>query len=110
MSQKTEKPSPEAKALSLFLMAYKTKDPIYKEKSKKINSLWSLVLRGEFDRTEYVEEVQKLLNHYGGYSDVMEKTVRYYIEKTGEWTLNGDDQYSQDAKQVADKILNDKTR
>ena len=43
MKKTSEKPSPEAKALSLFLMAYKTKDPVYKEKSKRINRLWSLV-------------------------------------------------------------------
>ena len=43
MEKNSEKPSPEAKALSLFLMAYKTKDPIYKEKAKRINRLWDLV-------------------------------------------------------------------
>ena len=37
MKKDIKKPSPEAKALSFFLMAYKTKDPIYKEKSKRIN-------------------------------------------------------------------------
>ena len=51
MQKNTEKPTPEAKALSLFLMAFKTKDPIYKEKSKRINKLWDLLMDGEFSRT-----------------------------------------------------------
>jgi len=105
MKKNSEKPSPEAKALSLFLMAYKTKDPMYKEKSKRINRLWDLVMVNQISRNEYIEEVQNMLNSYGGYAEVIEKTVRYYIEKTGEWKLKGDDKYCRDAKQVADKIL-----
>jgi len=31
--------------------------------------------------------------------------VKFYIEKTGEWKLKGDDKYCLDAKEVADKIL-----
>ena len=85
MKTKTEKPSPEAKALSLFLMAYKTINPIYKEKSKRINRLWDLVKRDKLSRSDYIEEVQNMLTSYGGYSEVVEKTVRFYIEKTGEW-------------------------
>ena len=106
MKKKTEKPSPEAKALSLFLMAYKTIDPIYKEKSKRVNRLWDLVKIDELSRSDYMEEVQNMLTSYGGYSEVVEKTVRFYIEKTGEWKLQGDDKYCLDAKQIADKILN----
>ena len=106
MKKNTEKPSPEAKALSLFLMAYKTIDPIYKEKSKRINKLWDLVKIDELSREDYMEEVQNMLSLYGGYSEVVEKTVRFYIEKTGEWKLQGDDKYCVDAKQIADKILN----
>lgn len=106
MKKKTEKPSPEAKALSLFLMAYKTTNPIYKEKSKRINRLWDLAVKGELSRNDYIEEVQNMLTSYGGYSEVVEKTVRFYIEKTGEWKLQGDDKYCLDAKQIADKILN----
>jgi len=108
MSKKkhTKKPSAEAKALSLFLMAYKTKDPIYKEKSKRINRLWDLVKINELSREDYMEEVESMLASYGGYSEVVEKTVRFYIEKTGKWTLQGDGKYFHDAKQVADKILN----
>ena len=106
MKKKPEKPTPEAKALSLFLMAYKTKNPIYKEKSKRINRLWSLVTNGELSKKEYHEEVQNMLNLYGGYSEVVEKTVKFYIEKTGEWKLKGDDKYCLDAKEVADKVLN----
>ncbi len=106
MTKKIEKPSPEAKALSLFLMAYKTKNPIYKEKSKRINRLWDLVRLDKLSRSDYIEEVQNMLTSYGGYSEVVEKTVRFYIEKTGEWKLQGDDKYCLDAKQIADKILN----
>ena len=105
MNRRTEKPSAEAKALSLFLMAYKTIDPIYKEKSKRINRRWDLVLKDELTRAEYNEEVLEMLELYGGYSKVVEKTVKYYIDKTGEWTLKGDDKYCQDAKLIADKIL-----
>jgi len=106
MKKKTEKPSPEAKALSLFLMAYKTKKPIYKEKSKRINRLWDLVIINKLSRSDYIEEVQSMLTSYGGYLEVVEKTVRFYIEKTGEWKLQGDDKYCLDAKKIADKILN----
>jgi hypothetical protein len=49
--------------------------------------------------------VEKMLTSYGGYTAVVEKTVKYYIEKTGEWKLDGEDQYCLDAKQVAIKIL-----
>ena len=106
MKKFSEKPSPEAKALSLFLMAYKTKDPVYKEKSKRINRLWSLVKYGEMRKEEYILEVDKMLKSYGGYLEVVEKTVQYYIDKTGKWKLEGDDKYSQDAKKFADEILN----
>jgi hypothetical protein len=105
MKKKIEKPSPEAKALSLFLMAHKTINPIYKEKSKRINRLWDLVMTDKLSKKEYIEEVQKMLESYGGYSEVVEKTVKFYIEKTGEWKLQGDDKYCVDAKQIADKIL-----
>jgi len=105
MEKNTEKPSPEAKALSLFLMAYKTKDPIYKEKSKRINKLWDLVKTEELSNEDYQEEVKNMLTSYGGYSEVVEKTVRFYIETTGKWTLKGDDQYCLDAKKFAEKLL-----
>lgn len=105
MTKLSSKPSAEAKALSLFLMAYKTIDPIYKEKSKRINRRWDLVLKDELTRSEYNEEVLEMLASYGGYSEVVEKTVKYYIEKTGEWTLKGNDKYCQDAQLVADKLL-----
>ena len=105
MKRKTEKPSPEAKALSLFLMAYKTIKPIYKEQLKRINRLWDLVTKDELSSSDYMEEVQKMLTSHGGYSEVIEKTVRFYIKKTGEWKLQGDDKYCVDAKQIADKIL-----
>ena len=106
MKENIEKPSPEAKALSLFLMAYKTINPIYKEQAKRINRLWDLVKNDELSKSDYLEEVQSMLTSYGGYSEVVEKTVRFYIEKTGEWKLQGDDKYCVDAKQIADKILN----
>ena len=105
MKKNIEKPSPEAKALSLFLMAHKTLNPIYKNKSKRINRLWDLVKNNELSKSDYMEEVQNMLTSYGGYSEVVEKTVKYYIEKTGEWKLQGDDKYCIDAKQIADKIL-----
>ena len=105
MKKQTEKPTPEAKALSLFLMAFKTTKPVYKDKAQRINRLWSLVIKEELSKKYYMEEVQKMLTSYGGYDKVIEKTVRFYIEKTGEWTLKGEDKYCVDAQQVADKIL-----
>lgn len=105
MNNNNEKPSPEAKALSLFLMAYKTISPKYKEESKRINKLWDMVKHHELSKDDYIKEVESMLTKYGGYSEVVEKTVQYYIEKTGEWKLKGDDKYCLDAQQVADKIL-----
>ena len=105
MEKSIEKPSSEAKALSLFFMAYKTIDPIYKEKSKRINRMWDLVKMGDLNKKEYLKEVNSLLSSYGGYAEVVEKTVKYYIDKTGEWKLQGDDKYCIDAKAVADKLL-----
>ena len=105
MENKLEKPTPEAKALSLFLMAYKKTSPIHKEKSKRINKQWGLVAKGELRLNDYLKEVQSMLASFGGYSKVVEQTVRFYIEKTGEWKLQGDDKYCVDAKEIADKIL-----
>ena len=105
MSKSLDKPTPQAKALSLFLMAYKTKDPIYKEKAKRINRLWDLVQYKELSKKNYNEEVVKMLEENGGYAKVIEKTVQYYIDKTGEWTLKGEDKYCEDAQKVADKLL-----
>tara|TARA_B110000046_G_scaffold48975_1_gene54443 strand:+ start:656 stop:973 length:318 start_codon:yes stop_codon:yes gene_type:complete len=102
---KSIKPTPEAKALSLFLMAYKTKSPSYKEKSKRINRLWKLVSTEELSNADYMEEVQSMLESYGGYSEVVEKTVQFYIEKTGEWKLQGDDKYCIYAQEIANRIL-----
>ncbi len=105
MNNSAEKPSPEAKALSLFLQAYKIKDPIYKEKSKRINKRWDMLKSGELSREDYVHEVQSMLDLYGGYAAVVEKTVKHYIEKTGVWTLKGDDKYCLDAKLIANTLL-----
>ena len=104
------KPTPEAKALSLFLMAYKTIKPIYKEKSKRINRLWSLVAKDELSKEDYLKEVNATLELYGGYSIVIEKTVRYYIEKTGEWKLDGNDKYCTDAMAIAEKIIKEQKK
>lgn len=105
MKDKLEKPSPEAKALSLFLMAFKTVSPDYKEKSKRINRLWSLVVKGEMSNKEYLQKVESMLVLCGGYAAVVEKTVKHYIDKTGEWKLVGDDKYCQDARKMADRLL-----
>ena len=108
MNDHKEKPSAEAKALSLFLMAYKTANPSYKEKSKRINKQWDLVREDKLSRTDYMEEVQSMLTSFEGYSVVVEKTVGHYLKKTGEWKLQGDDKYCMDAKKVADTILKKK--
>ena len=106
MSNILEKPSPQAKALSLYLMAHKNTSPVIKEKYKRIKKQWSRVISGELSTKDYSEEVQNTLTFYGGYAEVIEKTVKYYLEKTGEWTLQGDDQYCADAQKVADRLLN----
>jgi len=101
-----DKPTPEAKALSLFLMAYKNIDPSYIEKSKRINRQWDLVKTNQLSKEDYMAEVQDMLTSFGGYTEVIEKTVNYYIENTGEWKSRGEDKYSLDAKKIADVILN----
>lgn len=106
MEQKSVKPTPEAKALSLFLMAYKTINPKYKEELKRINKLYGMVKDGELSKDDYLKEIETRLTVHGGYTNVVEKTVKYYIEKTGVWKLEGEDIYCQDAKKVAEKILN----
>lgn len=100
-----EKPSPEAKALSLFLMAFKSEGTRYKEQSKRINRLWKLVKVGEYSEQDYLAEVNEIAKSYGGYAELIQKTVRHYIKKTGEWTLKGDDKYCKDAQLVADSVL-----
>lgn len=110
MKKNTEKPSPEAKALSLFLMAHKTTNTSYKEKAKRINRLWDLVAKNEISKSDYLDEVDNMLTSFGGYDTVVEKTVQYYINKTGKWELKGDDKYCKDAQLVADKILKMKAR
>ena len=50
-------------------------------------------------------EVNNMLNSNGGYLEVFEKTVKYYIEKTGKWSLEGDDKYCKDANSFIDKYL-----
>ena len=104
MKKSTAKPSPEAKALSLFLMAYKTKNPIYKEQLKRINKQWDLLNSRQIGNRDYEEEVNEMLESYGGYLKVVEKTVEYYIKKTGEWKLVGTDKYCLDAKRIADNF------
>lgn len=106
MTKNIEKPSAEAKALSLFLMAYKATNPVYKEKAKRINRQWDLVKANQLSKDDYMAEVQGMLDLYGGYSVVIEKTVKFYIDKTGEYKSQGNDKYSQDAKKIAEGILN----
>lgn len=104
MKKPIEKPSPEAKALSLFLMAHKSVNPEYKEKLKIINKQWDLYQQKLISRNSYLKALKKMLDTYGGYAAVVEKTVKFYIDKTGEWKLAGEDQYCLDAREVADKI------
>jgi hypothetical protein len=105
MSNKGGKPTPEVKALSLFLMAFKPTDPKLKQESKRMNRQWDLVVHGKITKEEYLEEVGRMLESYGGYDAVVEKTVKFYIEKSGEWKQNGDDKFSVDSNAIASKIL-----
>ncbi len=83
MANHSQKPTPEAKALSLFLMAYKSYDNKYKEMLKRINKRWDMVRSEDLDKEIYLKEVQGMLDENGGYEEVIEKTVRYYIKKSG---------------------------
>lgn len=105
MDKKRAKPSAEAKALSLFLMAFKAKDPIILEKSKRINKQWRKVTMGNLSQQDYLKEVKVMLNSCGGYEEVLEKTVKHYVKKTGKWTLKGEDKYCKDAQKIADTML-----
>ena len=105
MTKNIDKPSAEAKALSLFFMAYKSKDPIYKEKSKRINRLWDLVKVNQLSKDDYMIEIKETIESYGGYDTIIEKTINFYIDKFGEWKSQGDDKYAQDAKKIAATIL-----
>jgi hypothetical protein len=104
MEKHNKKPSPEVKALSLFLMAYKEKDPVYKEKARQINKKWDLVKLEKITKEDYLEEVDKMLDMYGGYKAVIEKTIQHYIDSTGGWKSKGDDEYAFDAKEIAKKM------
>ncbi|MFD1552680.1 hypothetical protein DNU06_09055 [Putridiphycobacter roseus] len=105
MKENTEKPSAEAKALSLFLMAFKTVKPIYKEQSKRLNRLWNQVVAGDLSMADYMKRVQSMLTLNGGYDEVLKKTVRFYMDKSGEWKLKGEDKYCVDAQKVADEMM-----
>lgn len=110
MEEKREKPTPEAKALSLFLMAYKSDNQSYKDKARQMKNRLDLVLGGKLDKDTYQNEVKSALASYGGYTDVIEKTVKFYIEKFGEYKSQGDDKYSQDAQAIAEKLMGEEQK
>jgi len=108
MTKSTIKPTPEAKALSLYLMAFKNAKPINKENARRINKQWERVKLDKLSTEDYQKEVQTMLDFYGGYMKVVEETVWHYVKKTGKWKLEGNDKYCLDAKSFADKILKKK--
>lgn len=108
MAKDSDKVTPEVKALSLYLMAFKKTKPAYKDKSRSLKKLWELVLLNELTKREYLEKAQEMLTSLGGYSEVVEKTVQFYIDTTGEWKLEGNDKYCIDAKEIANKIMKNK--
>ena len=105
MKNNTIKPTPEAKALSLYLMAFKNTKPKNKENAKRINKQWKRVKDNALSMEDYMAEVQTMLDSYGGYTKVVEDTVWHYVKKTGKWELEGNDQYCIDARRVADEVL-----
>ena len=105
MKKDTIKPAREAKALSLYLMAFKNAKPKNKENAKRNNKQWNRVKDESLSMKDYMAEVQTMLDFYGGYSKVVEDTVWHFIKKTGRWELEGDDQYCIDARRVADEAL-----
>ncbi|HAY87816.1 MAG TPA: hypothetical protein DCY51_00065 [Bacteroidetes bacterium] len=106
MEENREKPTPEAKALSLFLMAYKSTNQTYKDKARHIKNRLDLVVAGKLDKDTYQNEIKDALTSYGGYTEVIEKTVKFYIDKFGEYKSQGDDKYSIDAQAIAEKLMN----
>ncbi len=53
MEENREKPTPEAKALSLFLMAFKSDNQSYKDKSRQMKNRLDLVSTGKLDKDTY---------------------------------------------------------
>jgi len=104
MNKETTKPTPEAKALSLYLMAFKNTKPKNKENAKRINKQWTRVKQDALSMKDYLQEVQTMLDSYGGYSKVVEDTVWHYYKKTGKWALEGEDKYCIDARRIANEI------
>lgn len=105
MEENRIKPTPEAKALSLFLMAYKSTNQTFKDKARQMRNRWDSVLAGDLDKDAYLEEVKTALEAYGGYTKVIEKTVKFYIDKFGEYKSQGEDKYAADAQAIADKLM-----
>ena len=105
MEDNKQKPTPEAKALSLFLMAFKSENQQYKDKARQMKNRRDLVMAGELDPDKYQNEVKGTLATYGGYTKVIEKTVQYYIDKFGEYKSQGDDKYAKDAQAIAENLI-----
>ncbi len=63
-----------------------------------------MVLNKKMSKSDYAIEVESMLASLGGYDKVVEKTVQFHIDKTGEWKLQGEDKYCIDAKKIADQI------
>jgi hypothetical protein len=56
---KSTKPTPEAKALSLYLMAFKKSKQINKENAKRNNKQWERVKYNELSMEDYMEVMIK---------------------------------------------------
>lgn len=108
MKDNTIKPTPEAKALSLYLMAFKNSKTLHKGQAKRMNKQWDRVKNGDLSMEEYLDEVHNMISTFGGYAKIIEETVWFYIRKTGEWNLKGDDKYCQDAQKAAKRILSER--
>jgi len=87
MKNNLEKPAPEAKALSLFLMAHKNVGSEHKENANYIKELWSMVLNGKLDQRKYSQEVSAMVKFYGGDEKGVENKVKYFFYKNGEVKL-----------------------
>ncbi len=105
MEDNKQKPTPEAKALSLFLMTFKSENQQYKDKARQVKNRRDMVLSGDLDKDKYQNEVKGILATYGGYTKVIEKTVQHYINKFGEYKSQGDDKYAKDAQAIAEKLM-----
>ena len=82
MKKNNHTPTPEAKALSLYLMAFKASNPALKEQAKRMNKEWDRVKEALLTKEDYAVKVESILRSHGGYDKVLKDTVYHFIKKS----------------------------